>query len=166
MKTKVMKKEKKVKVVPTEEQVKKMVSQYLNKSSYHIFNSRYVWNDKFNENSYYKVLPVKVGEKLYCVEMKLGNNKVSFKLRDTSWVSNKNQLGMLKNEVFPQYIKHKAVNISYAENKRAMGEMFYNIKNINVSTGAELKEKIEKEIETFKKTVEILNKNKELRNED
>ncbi len=160
-KTKVMKKEKRVKTVPTQEQIDRMVSQYLNKSSYHIFKSRYVWDKEFSENSYYKVIPVEVGDKLYCVEMELSPNKTSFKLRDTSWVQNKNHLGMLKNEVFPQNIKHKAVNIPYSENVGAMNEMFIRIRrSIKASTESELREGVKKIIETFKRNVEILNKNK------
>ena len=44
-KTKVMKKEKKVKVVPMQEQIDKMVLDYLNASSNHLFHFKSVWGE-------------------------------------------------------------------------------------------------------------------------
>ena len=111
-KTKFMKKEKKAKLVPTQEQLNKMVIDYLKSSSKHIFQTKNVWDSEFKEN-YYKVMSAVIDGKQYCVA-------ISFTIKDSKVenvtvnvrqinVTTKNQFGMMKNDVFPQYKQHKSV---------------------------------------------------------
>jgi len=111
VKTKVMKKEKKVKTVPTQEQIDKMVLDYLKSSEKHYFQSKYEWHKEFGE-SYYKVFPVKFDGKLHYIAVTIENEKVGVKLVDTSWVTTGNELGMMKNDIFRQEMKHKSIKPS------------------------------------------------------
>jgi hypothetical protein len=114
-KTIIMKREKKVKVVPTQEQLNKMVMDYLKSSSKHIFQTKNVWESEFKEN-YYKVIPTVIDGKQHCVEISFSikDSKIEnvyAKVREIN-VTNKNQFGMMKNGVFPQYKIHKSVKQS------------------------------------------------------
>ncbi len=107
-----MKKEKKEKVVPTQEQLNKMVGDYLREASKHLFKVKYFEyyepEDKRDEypDTYYKVIPVR--DKEWCIVVTFGSGGVK-----THPISidckTKNGLGMLKNSMFPQYKKHKSV---------------------------------------------------------
>lgn len=111
VKTKVMKKEKSVKVIPTQEQLDKMVSDYLKASEKHYFQTKYVWDKDFKED-YCKVFSTTFDGKLHYVAVTIEGGKVNVKVADTSWVTTKNHLGMLKNNVFRQEMKHKSVKPS------------------------------------------------------
>ena len=106
-KTIVMKKEKKVKVTPTQEQLNKMMLDYLKGSSKHMFQTKYVW-DKEYKDTCYKVFSATVDGKLHYVAITIDGNKVGVEIKDTSWVTTKNQLGMLKNRIFRQEMNHKS----------------------------------------------------------
>jgi hypothetical protein len=110
-KTKVMKKEKITKVTPTQEQVDKMVLDYLNSCEKHYFQARYVWDKEFKED-YYKVFSAKIDGKLYCVTILVEDGSARVKFVDTSLVTTKNQLGMMKNNIFGQEMKHKSLKPS------------------------------------------------------
>lgn len=107
-----MKREKKVKVVPTQEQINKMVGDYLKESSKHLFKVKYFNyyepKEKRDEypDTYYKVILVR--DEDYCIKVTFDSKEVR-----TSAISfackTKNELGMLKNGMFPQYKKHKSV---------------------------------------------------------
>ncbi len=127
-KTKVMKREKKVKVVPTQEQMNKMVADYLKSSSKHTFQTKNIWDSEFKEN-YYKVIPAVIdGKQCYVAisfsvkDLKIDN--VSAKVREIN-VTTKNQFGMMKNDIFPQYKNHKSVKQS-----RNMKKKFEEISNL------------------------------------
>lgn len=109
-KTKVMKKEKKVKVIPTQEQLSKMVHDYLKCSSKHVFQTKYVWDKEFKD--IYKVFPATIGGKLHRVEITISGDKVGVEVKDTSWVETKNDFGMLKNYVFLQEKNHQSIKLS------------------------------------------------------
>jgi hypothetical protein len=111
IKTKVMKKEKTTKTVPTQGQIYKMILDYLKSSEKHYFQTRYVWDKKFGED-YFKVFPATLGGKLHYVKVAFEGGKTSVKVIDTSWVTTKNHLGMLKNNVFRQEMKHESVKPS------------------------------------------------------
>jgi len=111
-KTKIMKKEKKVRVVPTQEQLDKMVMDYLKCSEKHIFQTKYVWDKEYKEN-YYKVFPKMFDGKTYYVAITFGEGKANVKIVDTSWVNTKNHLGMMKNWVFPQNVDHKSIKLNF-----------------------------------------------------
>jgi len=139
-KTKVMKKEKRTKVTPTQEQIDKMVLDYLNSSEKHYFQTRYVWDKEFRGDCY-KVFSAKIDGKLYRVTIAIEDGKTRVKIVDTSLVTTKNQLSMMKNDIFRQEMKHKSIKPS-AEMKVKLGI----IKNfIESSTDIEtLKIEIEK----------------------
>lgn len=123
-----MKKEKRVKVVPTQEQLNKMVMDYLKSSSKHTFQTKNVWESEFKEN-YYKVMPAVIDGKQHCVEISFSVkdskiDNVYAKVREIN-VTTKNQFGMMKNSVFPQYKNHKSVKQS-----RKMKEKFEEISNL------------------------------------
>lgn len=111
VKTKVMKKEKKVKVTPTQEQLNKMMLDYLKGSSKHMFQTKYVW-DKDYKDTCYKVFPATIDGKLHYVAITINGDKVGVEIKDTSWVTTKNQFGMLKNRVFRQEMNHKSFKAS------------------------------------------------------
>jgi hypothetical protein len=152
LKTKVMKKEK---VVPTQEQIDKMVASYLYSSYNHLFQFKYVWDKEYEKDTYYKVIPVNIGDKLHYVTMTIKSNTVDFSVKSTNWVDTKNQLGMLKNLVFPQYKKHKSIK-SYVGGCKmvAMHTMFMDIRQIKASTVDELREKIKERVDAFHRELE------------
>lgn len=129
LKTKVM--EKKEKTVPTQEQINKMVADYLRNSEKHLFQSKYVWDKEYNESSYYKVIPITLGGKLHYMKIEVNGDKLKvLSVNDTSWVSNKNHLGMMKNYVFPQFVKHRSVR-QYTDKVRIrLSSVFYDIKKL------------------------------------
>jgi len=108
-KTEVMKKEKRTKVVPTQEQVDKMVLDYLKGAEKHAFQTKYVWDKEYT--SIYKVFPANIDGKACYVTVTINGDKVEVEVRNTSWVTTKNQLGMLKNNVFRQEMKHKSIKL-------------------------------------------------------
>ncbi|MEK6829546.1 MAG: hypothetical protein AABY15_05490 [Nanoarchaeota archaeon] len=129
---KTMKKEKKVKVIPTQEQLNKMVMDYLKSSSKHTFQTKNVWDSEFKEN-YYKVIPAVIdGKQCYvAISFSVKDSKidnVSAKVREIN-VTTKNQFGMMKNDVFPQYKNHKSVKQS-----KKVREQFKKIVNL-ISSG-------------------------------
>ncbi len=137
-----MKKEKRVKVVPTQEQLNKMVMDYLKSSSKHTFQTKNVWESEFKDN-YYKVMPAVIDGKQHCVEISFSVkdskiDSVYAKVREIN-VTTKNQFGMMKNSVFPQYKNHKSVKQS-----RKMKEKFEKISNFISSS--QNKSEIESEI--------------------
>ena len=108
-----MKREKKVKVVPTQEQINKMVGDYLKESSKHLFKVKYFNyyepKEKRDEypDTYYKVILVR--DEDYCIKVTFDSKEVitseiSFACKAGS------ELRMLKNGMFPQYNKHKSVS--------------------------------------------------------
>ncbi len=109
-KTKVMKKEKKEKVVPTQEQLSKMVMDYLKASEKHIFQTKYVWEKEYGDN-FYKVFLKVLGGEIYRVKIKMNSGKVEVIITDLI-VRTKNEFGMLKNYCFPQNVNHKSVKPS------------------------------------------------------
>jgi hypothetical protein len=111
VKTKVMKKEKKVKVTPTQEQLNKMMLDYLKSSSKHMFQTKYFW-DKEYKDTCYKVFPATIDGKPHYVAITIDGDKVGIEIKDTSWVTTKNQFGMLKNRIFRQEMKHKSIKPS------------------------------------------------------
>lgn len=145
LKTKVM--EKKEKTIPTQEQINKMVADYLRSSEKHLFQSKYVWDKEYNESNYYKVIPVTLEGKLRYMKIEVsGDNLKVLSVNDTSWIKNKNHLGMFKNIVFPQFVKHKSVK-QYTDKVRIrLSWVFYDIKKLAEEnpdmTGAEFKELI------------------------
>ena len=112
-----MKKEKREKVVPTQEQLNKMVMDYLKASEKHIFQVKYVWEKEYNDN-FYKVFLKVLNGKIYRVEIQMKSGKVEVSIKEAN-VSTKNELGMIKNYIFPQNINHKSVRQS-PENKVKM----------------------------------------------
>lgn len=105
-----MKKEKREKVVPTQEQLNKMVMDYLRASEKHIFQVKYVWEKEYEDN-FYKVFLKVLNGKIYRVEIQMKSGKVDVKTKEVN-VSTKNELGMLKNYIFQQNINHKSVRQS------------------------------------------------------
>ena len=103
--------EKKVKVTPSKEQLSQMVLDYLENSQKHLFQLKYVWDKEF-ENSYYKIFPVIRDGSVKYLTMIFSDSKSEIKVRIARLVTTKNHLGMFKNDVFPQYIKHKSVKQS------------------------------------------------------
>ena len=104
-KTIVMKKEKRTKVTPTQEQLNKTMLDYLKSSSKHMFQTKH-------KDVFYKVFPAAIDGKLYYVAIKINGDKVDVKVKDTSWVNTKNQLGMFKNIIFRQEMNHKSLKPS------------------------------------------------------
>lgn len=130
-KTKVMKKEKRVKTVPTQEQIDKMVLDYLQSSEKHLFQSRYVWDEKYKEGDYYKVIPVILNGDAHYIKIEISNNEIKFiNIKGTSWIKTKNHLGMFKDLVFPQEKKHKSVRGYNSGEKVKLNERFSEIKSI------------------------------------
>jgi hypothetical protein len=132
-KIKIMRKEKKTKVVPTQEQLDKMVMDYLKCSEKHIFQTKYVWDKEYKEN-YYKVLPVLINGGICFVEIsfdlidsKIDN--ISVKVIEIN-VTTKNHFGMMKNRVFPQFKNHKSIkqNKEIKERFRKILDISLNIK--------------------------------------
>jgi len=145
---KVMKKEKKAKVVPTQEQIDKMVLDYLTTSSKHLFQSRYTWDKDYNENYYFKVIPAVIQEKIYYVKLEVSGYKLKVdSIVNTSWVSNKNHLGMMKNNVFPQYKKHKSVKKYFGSVRPRLETIFYDIKKLIENNPEKSREDINKLID-------------------
>jgi hypothetical protein len=105
-----MKKEKREKVVPTQEQLNKMVMDYLKASEKHIFQVNYVW-EKENKDNLFKVFLKVLNEKIYRVEIQMKSGKVDLRVKEVN-VSTKNELGMIKNYIFPQNCKHKSIKPS------------------------------------------------------
>ena len=158
LKTRVMK-NKKEKVVPTQEQINKMVASYLYSSYNHLFQFKYVWDKEYEKDTYYKVIPVNIGDELHYVAMTIKPNTIDFSVKSTKYVWNKNHLGMLKNSVFPQYKKHKSVK-SYVGGYKmvAMNTMFMDIRQIQASTVDELRDKIKERVDAFHRELEALKK--------
>lgn len=88
--------------------VEKSVEDYLKNAEKHLFDSKYVWDENYAGN-YYKVIPIMLNNNLHYVSIAFNSNGVRVDIKDTSWVKTKNHLGMMKNEVFPQYKKHKSI---------------------------------------------------------
>jgi len=152
-KTKVMKKEKRVKTIPTQEQIDKMVLDYLKTSSKHLFQSRYEWDENYNDNDYFKVIPAIIQGKVHYVKIGVSGNTLKVNsIVDTSWVNNKNKLGMMKNDVFPQYKKHKSVKQYVGEVRPRLSTIFYDIEKLIEKNPEMSKEDIKKMIndENFK----------------
>ena len=107
-----MKKEKREKVVPTQEQLNKMVSDYLKESSKHLFKVKYFEyyepEDKKDEypDTYYKIIPIR--DKDWCIVVTFGSGGANPSIISID-CKTKNHIGMLKNSMFPQYKKHKSV---------------------------------------------------------
>lgn len=102
-----MKKEKREKVVPTQEQLNKMVMDYLKASEKHIFHVNYVW-EKEKKDSLYKVFLKVLNGKIYRVEIQMKSEKVDLRIKEVN-ISTKNEFGMLKNYIFPQNCKRKSI---------------------------------------------------------
>lgn len=146
-KTKVMKKEKRVKTVPTQEQIGKMALDYLNTSSRHLFQSKYVWDKGYSENSYFKVIPAVIKGKLHYIKLEVAGDVLKVdSIVDTSWVTNKNQLGMMKNGVFPQYKKHRSVKQYVGKIRPRLSTIFYDIEKLIENNPEMSKEDIKKMI--------------------
>lgn len=105
-----MKKEKREKVVPTQEQLNKMVTDYLKASEKHIFQVKYVWEKEYKDN-FYKVFSKVLDGKIYYVKIQMSSGKVDVSINEMS-VNTKNELGMMKNYVFPQNVNHKSIRQS------------------------------------------------------
>lgn len=109
-KTKVMKKEKREKVVPTQEQLNKMVTDYLKASEKHIFQVKYVWEKEYKDN-FFKVFLKVLSGKIYRVEIRMSSGKVDVNIKEVN-VSMKVDIGIMKNYVFPQNVNHKSIRQS------------------------------------------------------
>lgn len=120
-----MKKQKKEKVVPTQEQLDKMVSDYLKNSEKHLFQVKYFYEEKFPEE-YYKVMPIELNDehKHYCMKITFSKSSVKVDFYRVDWINTKKGLGMMKDEVFLQYKKHKSV-----KQGKKIREKFEQIKN-------------------------------------
>lgn len=106
-----MKKEKKEKLVPTQEELNKMVVDYLRTTEKHVSQVKYTWDKEYKDNLL-KVFPKFLNGKLYYIKIEFSSVKVDVKIVDTSWVSSKNGFGMLKNRVFQQNMNHKSIKPS------------------------------------------------------
>ncbi len=113
LKTKIMKtlEKPKTKVMKKEVNLEKAMSDYLQESSKHYFQTKMVWYDKYKED-YYKVLPAFFDGKLHYVSIKISGDKVDVSINDTSWVTEKKHLGMIKNDIFRQNVSHKSIKPS------------------------------------------------------
>ena len=96
----------------TMKDVSMQIANYFKNAEKHTFQRRYVWDKEYQE-VYYKVIPVVLKSKLHYIAIEIDGEKVKVDIKDTSWVTTKNHYGMMKNEVFPQYFKHKSVRKNY-----------------------------------------------------
>jgi len=101
----------KTKVMKEEVNLKKAMKDYLRESSKHYFQTRMVWNKEYKEE-YYKVFPGVFDGKLHYIAIAIAGDKVKVSVNDTSWVTEKKHLGMIKNDVFRQNVKHKSIKPS------------------------------------------------------
>lgn len=125
-----------------------MVLDYLTTSSKHLFQSRYIWDKDYNENYYFKIIPVIIQGKLHYIKLEVSGDKLKVdSIVDTSWVSNKNHLGMMKNNVFPQYKTHKSVKKNIGSVRLGVETIFYDIKKLIENNHEKSKEDIKKLIE-------------------
>jgi hypothetical protein len=156
-----MKKEKRVKVVPTREQLNKMVMDYLNCSEKHLFQVKYTWDQEYKD-TYYKVLPVIVENKLHYIAITLTPKTVDFYVRDTKWVTTKNDLGIMKNFIFRQDKQHKSVRAYVGKERKFMSNIFYDIRKISEGNPGmskdEFREKVKARIDLFHKELQAISK--------
>ncbi len=89
--------------------VEKEVVDYLINAEQHVFTTKYYYENEFDGKSLFKVIPILSNNNVYVVLIKIGVEKVVVSIMDTSWVITRNHLGMFKNQVFPQYVKHKSI---------------------------------------------------------
>ena len=119
--------------------VEKLIEKYFKNAEKHLFEVKHVWDKEYKE-TYYKVIPV--DSKRY-ITVTIAGDKTDVSVKDIDWVTTKNHLGMMKNEVFPQYKKHRSV-----KRIKELQDKFDKIKEFvksNSKLGAdELKSEIEK----------------------
>jgi hypothetical protein len=113
LKSKIMKtlEKTKTKVMKKEVDLEKATLDYLQASSKHYFQTRYVWYKEY-KNEFYKVFPAVLDDKLHYVAITIKDGKVDVKIKDTSWIKEKKHLGAFKDNVFPQNVKHRSVKPS------------------------------------------------------
>lgn len=99
------------KVMKKEVDLEKAMLEYLQNSSKHMFQTKFVWEKDYKDN-YMKIFPAKIDGKLYCVKIKFTDKDVSVEVIDTSWMKEKKDLGNIKNEIFRQNVNHKSVKTS------------------------------------------------------
>lgn len=90
------------------------VKDYLLKSALHLFETKYHdEGDAIYKHRLFQVQSFKVNDKLISLTTRFENNKIFVdEILDTSYIRTKNDLGMFKNRIFPQYIKHRAIKWS------------------------------------------------------
>lgn len=108
------KREKKVKVTPTKEQLEKRKLDFLKSASKHMFMSKdSFWDKEYDEDSYFKIIPVTINGVLYYTSVSINEGKVRInKLNPTLMVSNKQGFDLFKNSIFKQWNDYKAVKQS------------------------------------------------------
>lgn len=106
--------EKKVKVVPTQEELEKVTLDYLKSASKHMFMYKdSYWDKKYEEGVYFKLIVVEIEGKSYYANISINKGKIKIgRLKSVPTIRTKNHLGMFKNEVFRQWHDHKAVKQS------------------------------------------------------
>jgi len=158
-KTKIMKREKRVKTVPTQEQIDKMVSEYLKNAGKHLFIKKDYYDKGFKKDRYFKVIPAALDGKMHFISITVSPTRVDVSIRDTSWVKTKNDLGMFKDVVFPGHYKHKSVKSYVGKNRVKLKQVFYGIEKLvkdNPSiTKDELRNEIKSRVDTYQKWLEI-----------
>ena len=93
-------------------QVEKSVQDYLNNSEKHLFLKKQQHEKEYGD-VFFKVIPVELNGKLCCIKISGKINKekseCTASIMDTSWVTTKNHLGMMKNDIFYQFCKYKSI---------------------------------------------------------
>lgn len=98
-----------VKTETMEAELQKAISRYLKNAEKHLFVTKYCTAEKYSDGNYFKVIPVEISESLHYIKINISGDKINVKVNDTSWVKTKNHLGMMKNNVFYQWNKHKSI---------------------------------------------------------
>lgn len=125
MKTETQKKE----IMKTE--VEQAVLKYLQNAENHIFVHKNAYWDKeneFKENEFIKVIKAIINDKIHVIKILVMEDKVSvIDIRDVSNIVTKNQLGMMKNFIFHQWMTYKAISYN-GDEKRNMNLVIDDIK--------------------------------------
>jgi len=83
-----------------------------------------------------------MNDELYYIAITVNGEKIEVEVKSTSWITTKNHLGMMKNDVFPQLYKHKSVKKVYELQEKfdKIKELIESNNNLEIS---DLKEEIE-----------------------
>lgn len=101
-------------------ELEQKINKFLNNASQHLFTSKLgQWeSDKAYDDRLYKVISFKIKGNTSCITLKYNNKKITVSNifhNIEGFVSNKNQLGLFKNNVFFQYEKYKAIKPPYKD---------------------------------------------------